>query len=425
MKSNFTLICKGFLILTLTFSTLLSSYSQCAAPSMVFHNPILVSGVKGQKDAKYKFSSVTQGVDAYLTILDIVGGATLIDIDNTAQGYDAAWQPTIRTSSTQASGECYISWKLQFFDSINDTEHKYPCFILSFIDVDGDNSKVREFVEAKSPNNFTLSNPSDLTITADCQLTKALGTLKNFNDIDTSSWSTNINYNYSYNDKVDEIRTGINQKAGFSAQNRLFCSYFTKTTPAFSIILPVKYSSFDAVVSDQTVKLKWITEQEINNDHFEVERSVDGVNFSTAGYILGPDLVEGSKSTYRFSENTANFKNNSIVYYRLKQIDKDGNSSYSKTLAVQLRVKEGMVLQVSPNPFIYKIDVRFEAKESGNSEIRVINLAGQTIISKQTVISKGFNNLALNDLSKLSKGMYIVQVMVNGVVNDSQKIIKN
>ena len=425
MKSNFTLICKGFLILTLTFSTLLSSYSQCAAPSMIFHNPILVSGVKGQKDAKYKFSSVTQGVDAYLTILDIVGGATLIDIDNTVQGYDAAWQPTIRTSSTQASGECYISWKLQFLDSINGNEHKYPCFILSFIDVDGDNSKVREFVEAKSPNNFTLSNPSDLTITADCQLTKALGPLKNFNDIDTSSWSTNINYNYSYNDKVDEIRTGINQKAGFSAQNRLFCSYFTKTTPAFSIILPVKYSSFDAVVSDQTVKLKWITEQEINNDHFEVERSVDGVNFSTAGYILGPDLVEGSKSTYRFNENTANFKNNNIVYYRLKQIDKDGNSSYSKTLAVQLRAKEGMVLQVSPNPFIYKIDVRFEAKESGNSEIRVINLAGQTIISKQTVISKGFNNLALNDLIKLSKGMYIVQVMVNGVINDSQKIIKN
>lgn len=425
MKSNFTLICKGFLIHALTFSFYFPAYSQCAAPSMVFHNPILVSGVKGQKDAKYKFSSVTQGVDAYITIQDIVGGATLIDIDNTAQGYDAAWQPTIRTSSTQASGECYISWKLQFLDSINGNEHKYPCFILSFIDVDGDNSKVREFVEAKSPNNFTLSNPSDLTITADCQLTKALGPLKNFNDIDTSSWSTNINYNYSYNDKVDEIRTGINQKAGFSAQNRLFCSYFTKTTPAFSIILPVKYSSFDAVVSDQTVKLKWVTVEEMNNDHFEVERSTDGVNFSTAGYIIGAETVEGNKSTYRFNENTANFKNTNIVYYRLKQIDKDGNSSYSKTLAVQLRAKEGMVLQVSPNPFIYKIDVRFEAKESGNSEIRVINLAGQTIISKQTVISKGFNNLALNDLIKLSKGMYIVQVMVNGVINDSQKIIKN
>lgn len=425
MKTNFTLICKGFLILTFTFSALFPAYSQCAAPSMVFHNPILVSGVNGQKDAKYKFSSVTQGVDAYLTIQDIVGGATLIDIDNTSQGYDAAWQPIVRTSSTQTSGESYISWRLQFLDSINGNEHKYPCFILSFIDVDGDNSKVQEFVGAKSPNNFTLSNPSDLTITLDGELRKAMGPLKNFNDIDTSSWSTNINYNYSYSDKVDEIRTGTNQKNGFSAQNRLFCSYFTKTTPAFSLILPVKYSSFDAVVSDQTVKLKWITVEEMNNDHFEVERSTDGVNFLTAGYVLGAETVEGNKSTYRFNENTANFKNSSIVYYRLKQIDKDGNSSYSKTLAVQLRVREGMVLQVSPNPFIYKIDVRFEAKEGGNSEIRVINLAGQTVISKQSVISKGFNNLALNDLSKLSKGMYIVQVMVNGVVNDSQKIVKN
>jgi hypothetical protein len=425
MKRNFTLISKAILVLTFTFSTFFSAYSQCAAPSMVFHNPILVSGVKGQKNAKYKFSSVTPGVDAYLSILDLVGGATLIDIDNTAQGYDAAWQPTVRTSFTQTSGECYISWRLEFFESVNGNSHTYPCFILSFIDVDGDNSKVREFVAAKAPNNFTLSNPSDLTITADGQLAKALGPIKNFTDIDTSSWSTNINYNYSYGSKVDEIRTGINQKSGFSAQNRLFCSYFTKTTPAFSIILPVKYSAFDAVVSDQTIKLKWITEEEMNNDHFEVERSVDGVNFSTVGYVIGAETVEGSRSTYRFNEPTANVKKANVVYYRLKQIDRDGNSSYSKTLAVQLKVKEGMVLQVSPNPFIYKIDVRFEAKESGISEIRVINLAGQTVISKQSNISKGFNNLAINDLSKLSKGMYIVQVMVNGVVNDSQKIIKN
>ncbi len=392
---------------------------------MVFHNPVLVAGVKGQKDAKYKFSSVTPGVDAYITIMNLVGGATLIEIDNTAQGYDAAWQPTVRTSNTQASGDCYISWKLEFFDAANGNVHIYPCFILSFIDVDGDNSKVREFVQAKSPNNFTLSAPSDLAISADGQLTKALGPIKNFTDIDTSSWTTNINYNYSYGSKVDEIRTGINQKSGFSSQNRLFCSYFTKTTPAAYIILPVKYSLFTAVVSDQITKLKWTTEEELNNDHFEIERSIDGLNFSTVGYVTSPETVAGSKKTYGFSEDLANLKNNGTVYYRLKQVDKDGNSSFSKTLSVQLRAKAGMVLQVSPNPFIYKIDVRFEAKESGNSEIRVTNLAGQTVISQQAIISKGFNNLALNDLNRLSKGMYIVQVVVNGVINDSQKIIKN
>jgi hypothetical protein len=425
MKSNFTLLGKAFILLALSFSSFFSVYSQCAAPSMVFHNPVLVSGINGQKDAKYKFSSVTPGVDAYLTILNLVGGATLIDIDNTAQGYDAAWQPTVRTSSTQSCGECYISWKLEFFDAANGNCHTYPCFILSFIDVDGDNSKVREFVEAKLPNNFTLSTPTDLTISADGQLTKALGPIKNFADIDTSSWSTNINYNYSYGSKVEEIRTGINQKSGFSAQNRLFCSYFTKTTPAFSIILPVKYTSFTAVASDQTTKLKWVTEEEMNNDHFEVERSVDGLNFSTVGYVTAAEIVGGNKRTYEFSDNLSNLKNNGTVYYRLKQIDRDGNSSFSKTLSVQLNAKAGMLLQVSPNPFIYKIDVRFEAKESGNSEIRVTNLAGQTVISQPAIISKGYNNLSLNDLGGLSKGMYIVQVMVNGVVNDSQKIIKN
>ncbi|MEI2750010.1 MAG: T9SS type A sorting domain-containing protein [Ferruginibacter sp.] len=82
-------------------------------------------------------------------------------------------------------------------------------------------------------------------------------------------------------------------------------------------------------------------------------------------------------------------------------------------------------MQAGPNPFVDRINIGFEAAANGNAEIRITNIAGKTMITKKYNVSNGYNNLQVNGLGTLSSGMYMVQVFVNGVAMDTQKMIKN
>ncbi|MEP6712647.1 MAG: hypothetical protein ABJA37_09540, partial [Ferruginibacter sp.] len=87
MKKNFTLKCTVLFAVTIFFSFKINvAKAQLIAPAMVYANSQLVSGIDGQINATYKFPSVTPGVDAYITILDIAGGATLTSIDDNTFG---------------------------------------------------------------------------------------------------------------------------------------------------------------------------------------------------------------------------------------------------------------------------------------------------------------------------------------------------
>ena len=189
--------------------------------------------------------------------------------------------------------------------------------------------------------------------------------------------------------------------------------------------LPVKYLSFDAVVNNKAVLLKWVTAQETNNSHFEVERSFDNSSFSTIGMVMDGFAVNGTGKSYQFKDNSPELQNRSIVYYRLKQFDIDGRVTYSKVLVVRLQVKADVTMQISPNPFIENLNVRFTSTESGVAQIRITNITGQTLLSKQSTINKGYNTIQVDGLSGLATGMYVAQLIMNGTVIDNQRVIKN
>lgn len=398
--------------------------AQCVAPQLVYANPVLVSGNAGNVGAKYKFPLVAPGVDAFVSILNKVGGAALTHIDNTVQGYSNAWQPTVKTSTNYGAGESYISFKIEY-KNLDGSNHIFNCFQLSFIDVDGDNDKVREFVAAKNYVSYTVANNSVLVMSQQSGMTKALGPIANYPEIDTASYPTNINFRFANTDKVDEIWIGTKVTNGFTVQDRYNCSYFSNITIPGVQTLPVTYLALDALVNGESVLLKWITAQELNNSHFEVERSFDMSSFSTAGLVMDGFTVNGTGKSYQFKDNSTQLMGKTIVYYRLKQFDIDGKFTYSKVIAVRMQAKSDVSMQVSPNPFVENVTFRFMAAENGNVQVRISNLAGQTMLSKQSTISKGYNNLQVDGLNKLAAGLYLAQLTLNGTVIDNQKIIKN
>ena len=79
-----------------------------------------------------------------------------------------------------------------------------------------------------------------------------------------------------------------------------------------------------------------------------------------------------------------------------------------------------------PSDIISKdLSIRFTSPAIGNAVIRLQSVTGQQVASKNITINKGTNTIELGTLNGLSKGLYFAQVVINGVVVDNQRVIKN
>jgi len=432
MKTNSTPSALKAIIALVIFSCIYVSVSaQCSAPALKFVSPSLVSGTAGKANATYKFANVTTGIDAYVTIVSLTGGAKLVNIDDTTTGYSDAWQPVVGGPGTGVGTSSYITWRINFVIAAYSTPYTFPCFTLSAIDVDGDGTKVREFIQALGISSFNVHSPTSLTVTNAGDSAKGLAALATKAGIDTSAWNTNINFNYSNITGVT-IETGSyidNSKSGGSP-DRYNCIFFQQIGAAqmitSPIILPVTYVSFNAIPTNKGVMLNWITSNEINNNHFEVEESTNNNEFTTVAYVLDGFAKAGGTKEYQYNDNSSKTQSSAVVYYRLKQVDANGHVSYSKVIAVKLQSDNNTtVMQVSPNPFAEQLYVRFSANASGNATIKVVSMTGQTVAFKQSIIGKGYNNVQVFGLGGLPKGMYVAQLMVNGVVVGTEKVVRN
>ena len=185
--------------------------------------------------------------------------------------------------------------------------------------------------------------------------------------------------------------------------------------------LPVTMVSFTAsLIQDTKVKLDWSTSMEINCSRFKIERSLEGKIFTEVA------SVSGSGTTSLFHSYSAmddvSSATGSIVYYRIKQLDIDGKGSYSKVLAVKLK-KANRQITLSPNPFTSYLNINMEWNSNEVIIAKVINIQGQEIISKNIQMSKGFNYISIDELSKLPAGNYFIQ-FISGSERFTEKITK-
>ena len=188
-----------------------------------------------------------------------------------------------------------------------------------------------------------------------------------------------------------------------------------------TIITPVKISDFTVIRQGSNAMLNWTTVTETNSDHFEIERSYDGINFT----VVGSKLAAGNSSdvvNYQYADPIS--VNSGNIYYRLKSLDKDARSAYSKI--VVLRLNAGIVkdFSVYPNPFSSDLKIQISSEKESAATIRISNAVGQLVVSRNVTIQKGENILVLSsELQTLKPGMHLMEIiMEDGKV--SQKIIK-
>lgn len=421
MKTNFTIL-KNFMSLTAAIIISAAAKADNLAPILSFTNaPTLQSGSALQVGAVYKFTNVASGTDVLVTIFSATGGATVAMLDDNSLTKPEAFSPQIRVP---ANSNGMVTFK---FDFINGGGNPKSIALLAATAMDIDGSSTMHEKDAINMGLGSLVSylVNTLEISVQQNGTEFLGTNiagHEYTGVDTSA--KQVMFTVSNSSPISSFTYSAganNQTSGVvTRQKGIYFKGFDYLT-----FLPVKYRSFDAVANDNVVTLKWITENEINNHHFEVERSFDGNSFKTIGLVLdGYAAGSGSKS-YMMKDNSAALMDASVVYYRLKQVDQDGKYTYSSTLLVRMQSISGVKMQVSPNPFVENLNVRFTASEAGTAQVQIITINGQKVQVQQAAIGKGNNSIQVQGISKLNPGIYIAQLVVNGVVTDNQKIIKN
>lgn len=173
--------------------------------------------------------------------------------------------------------------------------------------------------------------------------------------------------------------------------------------------LPIILKSFNAEYKEKYIDISWVTASEINNDHFDVERSLDGITYSKIGSVSG---AGNSNTTKFYVLQDFNFPGVSVLYYRLKLVDRDGQYSLSAVKAVRLPSGNLSMLAIDgivPNPVKNITNIRLFANTDLNARLTIIDVSGKAIMIQTKKIQKGTNNIVL-DLNSLPNGMYLVQI---------------
>lgn len=173
--------------------------------------------------------------------------------------------------------------------------------------------------------------------------------------------------------------------------------------------LPVSLLSFSGYKDGVRNQLRWVTTTETNNSGFQVERSSDGLNYQSIGFV-GSLSINGNSQT-QLKYNFVDASPTGIKqYYRLKQMDIDGRSTLSNILLIQGEKPTAFeIASVFPNPSRGQVTMLLCAPANETVSIRLMDLAGRILETRQVNVLAGNNSIPF-DLSKQAKGQYLISV---------------
>lgn len=188
---------------------------------------------------------------------------------------------------------------------------------------------------------------------------------------------------------------------------------FATMANAAPIALPVKFVGFTVTKSNNNALVQWSTTQEVNANMYEVERSVDGSNWSTIAYVAA---MGNSSATNNYSYTDKNISVK-VVYYRIKEVDMNGNTSLTSIKSVRadmIVASSDIRIAAVQN----KVLLQFPQQVSGNVVVRFVSTNGQVV--DQQSINNPVGQVVLN--SKVT-GNYIISISNGQQIDTSKQVI--
>ncbi len=233
-------------------------------------------------------------------------------------------------------------------------------------------------------------------------ITKVINVTDEANVIDYSSYTHTVPGTWTTNTNgTGDLAIKVNA----NGSHTIFSMNTNNSIAAFSTginALPVSFGAFTANNNGANVVLNWNTLSEVNNAGFDIQRSIDGVNFSKIGAVA----AKGIAADYTFTDAKSI---SGTTYYRLKQLDKDGTTSLSGVVSVKSGASNSFVIKAIANPVSENLVLNIKSNISRNTQITITDVNGRVVLTKTQNIAVGENNISFN-VSSLQKGNYFVKV---------------
>lgn len=196
---------------------------------------------------------------------------------------------------------------------------------------------------------------------------------------------------------------------------------YTYTGPINST-LPIKLVSFKAALVNNNTIVQWQTAQEMNTSEFIVERSLDGASYAPIGTVAASGN-SNIQLDYSYTDHDAINQPASVLYYRLKSVDKDGEVTYSNIATVSL-VSAGSRIVISPNPVINDARVVISTAIEGKAEWRLMDNAGRVVLQGNASLMAGNNQVNINTRN-MTSGIYYFRLIGAGMDKQVKLMVSN
>ncbi len=171
-----------------------------------------------------------------------------------------------------------------------------------------------------------------------------------------------------------------------------------------SVTLPLVLTDLSAVKKQAAIQLNWATASEQNTSHFEVERSSDGINFSTIGQVTAAGQ-SNSKKEYVFNDTRPMPATN---FYRLRMVDIDNKFTLTRIVAVK-NSTDNNTIQLFPNPVTDLLQLQIPASRRETATLSVSTLTGQVVYQRQLQLNEGNNAFSI-PAAQFAPGQYYIIV---------------
>ena len=173
----------------------------------------------------------------------------------------------------------------------------------------------------------------------------------------------------------------------------------TEMTTVVAEALPLHLLSFSAKKEGSTNLLNWATTNEINVNHFDIEKSANGKEFNKIG------MVKAGNTGYSFTDNNPLKATN---YYRLKMVDKDGQFTYSPIRMINN--KGSFAVNVYPNPAKHTLQLQIDSDRKLALQMDIVTQDGKVVVSSNIAVTEGSISRSIN-IATLPRGTYILRVI--------------
>lgn len=413
--------------------------------------------------ASFSLNAQTFSWSGYVTgSMSYTTGILNATVTSTSPGFQNS-TPRHYAAATVGSGQCGQAGGLAFeqmfgnitnahatltLDFTQNNTTNGTCSAITFLikDINSDES-VQTFadwveISAVDGNNAAIAVAS---ITATGGSNKVFTTsgntriIKGYNSSSYGSRSTtacdNVNISVTPPAGVTLKRIVIKYHPDYTASPQWYWNFSGPTRPAYQyisigsitatatgggcLVLPVDLVSFTATRNERSTDLTWVTASEENNAQFVVERTTDGEHYELVSVVEGNGTTQ-STSVYEITDENAPDK---LTYYRLKQIDMDGNPTYYDLISVEEVGGEALIERVYPNPANNVLVYTLNSLGKQAYSMKITDQLGRTVYVETSETDNGISEHTL-DVDAFENGTYLMTIQLENGQTECTRFVK-